>query len=216
MPTLGNAVWLLEPCTNMPAAVSLGAIVQLPKAAPDKPTPIALSDLPKWGYRAQFGYGYNENGTATWAADGPRYPIYLAGLWAKRRVSSISYVLGGLQYYYNSGFRTYLASQESFALESTTANASVLIADLGYQVLYNRIAVELHAGFNVHNPFIIEYLNSQGASGSSKKYIAGKIGGMRYLKQPFDAPNWNAYVSLYVKSNVGQADFLETGIGIGF
>ena len=49
-----------------------------------------------------------------------------------------------------------------------------------------------------------------------KRYIPGKFGVNYYLKSPWKPQGWNVYCGVYVKSNMGQADFLETAIGIDF
>ena len=95
----------------------------------------------------------------------------------------------------------------------------MLLLDASYETLYNHFGAELHMGFNVHAPFLIWFQEANGASGlkdAPKSYLPGKFGVNYYLKSPWKAQPWNVYWGLFVKSNVGQADFLETAIGIDF
>lgn len=205
---------------NVPA-VMLSAIYQTRETSlrPDhhRSHSITMQDSTSWHWRTQLGIGYNENGTSTSPTNGAKYPIYLAGVWRSKQVGRVGWLSLGAQAYYNTGYRTYLASQEVPDIANHWVNASVLLLDVGYEIRYGRFGAETHLGINVFAPFVhywVENTSGSGLKDVTKKYLPGKFG-VNYYLPPLSA-RANAYVGVFVKSNVGQADFLETALGIRF
>jgi hypothetical protein len=77
----------------------------------------------------------------------------------------------------------------------------------------------LQAGYNFHNPglaYWLDFLTENEFMDRLKKRVSGRYGVHYYFKNPYDAPNWNLYAGLEVKSMVVQADFLELCVGVNF
>lgn len=206
--------------TNIPS-IGIGVEYLFVEREKKKSIPNSQFDLSKkWYGVIRGGLGINEFGTSTSPTNGPKYFIYLASVYAERRYSPKASIQMGVDAYYNTGYRDYLASQEGLPLKDNFENASVLLLFVGHEYYYNRFGVVVQGGFNLHNPFLKFWtenkLEKESFMERVKKYVPGKFGVNCYLNNPYVKQGFNAFIGIYIKSNVGQADFLEVGSGIKF
>ena len=74
-------------------------------------------------------------------------------------------------------------------------------------------------GVYLYNPFYRDKLESDNETSFKQKLKTVFIARLGYQYYLFDATvkhRHNLYVGIYVKTNLGQADFLDTGIGYTF
>ena len=164
----------------------------------------------------RLAYGINRFGSETGPSNGPYYSIYLVSVYADKRVSAINRIQFGLDAYYNSGYREYLESQRPPELSPGFANASVITIWVGNEFLIGRLGLIFQIGYGLYNPFLKYYVKQDESISNAKAYIPTRIGAQYYLKDHFHGAKQNAFLGLYVKANMGQADFLEFSIGVKF
>ena len=172
----------------------------------------------RWEKVIRLGLGVNEFGTSTDPTNGPKYPIYLLSAFGSKARSQRSHLQLGANLYYNSGYRSFLESQETGDLTANFGNASVVVLFVGHEYRYHRFGMVVQGGYNLWNPFLKHYqLEVLDTGDKVKSKVAGRYGVNYYLRNPW-AQAWssNMYLGIYVKSNTGQADFLDMGIGLTF
>ena len=202
---------------NVPAT-QIGLQYHFRRKDPVK-TEIAANEWKKrWHFNGRLSLGVNEFGGATSPTNGPKHEIYLTSIYLSRRYSPRGLWQAGLDAYYNSGYRSYLISQEPAELDDSFGNASVLIFFIGHEYIYGHYGLVVQAGYYLHNPFWKYFVKKDDSAetGSLKAILPGKFGVQYYLHSPYNMPKRNLYIGAYIKSNVSQADFLETGIGFSF
>lgn len=164
----------------------------------------------------KFSIGFNRFGNEVGPTNGPYYPVYLAGFYLNKRVSAINRLHVGVEGYYNSGYRQYLESQNPPELEANFIHASVLMVMVGNEFLIGRMGLVTQLGYNLHNPFLKYYAEQNEEVSTLKVYMPARFGVKYYLWDAFGTKNSNAYIGMFVKSNVGQADFTEFSLGYRF
>ena len=164
----------------------------------------------------RLAFGLNRFGSEVGPSNGPYYQIYLASFYFDKRVSAINNVQFGIDTYYNSGYRLYLESQQPSELEANFVNSSVISIWIGNEFLIGRLGLILQVGYNLYNPFLKYFVELDESISSAKAYIPGRFGVQYYLKDHFHGARSNAFIGIYVKSNMGQADFLEFSLGYKF
>ena len=172
----------------------------------------------KWQLNSRFSLGMNEFGGSTSPTNGPKQLIYLSSLYLSKRYSPKGRYQLGFDGYYNSGYRNYLISQEPEELNDRFIDASVLLVFIGHEYIYGHYGLVVQAGYYLHNPFLSYFIEKDKSadSGSLKAKVPGKFGVHYYIWNPYNEPKNNAYIGMYIKSNVTQADFLELGVGFQF
>ncbi|KAB1065145.1 acyloxyacyl hydrolase [Salibacter halophilus] len=174
----------------------------------------------KWQYGFRLGHGFYELGETISPTNGPLYAVYTTQLYAQRKVSDIGRLRIGLEGHYNRGHRAlYEIVDDPDTPEANFENSTLGMAFSGYEVAYGHWAVYLQAGYNFHNPglaYWLDFLTENEFMDRLKKRVSGRYGVHYYFKNPYDAPNWNLYAGLEVKSMVVQADFLELCVGVNF
>lgn len=201
---------------NIPM-VQLGAVYSLDKSQSfykvDKPN---FEYSKKIQFNMRFALGINRFGSEVGPSNGPYYPIYLTSLYLDKRVSGINKIQFGMDAYYNSGYREFLESQQPTELEANFVNSSVISIWIGNELLIGRAGIILQVGYNLYNPFLKYFIKQDESADQLKAYIPGRFGVQYYLKDHFHGARTNGFIGLYVKSNMGQADFLEFSIGVKF
>ena len=167
-------------------------------------------------FNMRFAMGINRFGSEVGPSNGPYYPIYLASFYLDKRVSGINKLQFGIDTYYNSGYRQYLESQQPKELEANFVNSSVISIWIGNELLIGRMGIILQVGYYLHNPFLKYFIKQDETADQLKAYIPGRFGVQYYLKDHFHGARSNAFIGVYVKSNMGQADFLEFSLGVKF
>lgn len=204
---------------NLPV-ISIGARWHLVPASPE---PVARDTI-KPGYdhsirpHIRVALGINENGSSTGPVNGPKYPIYLASVYVSKLFSPINKVTAGLEAWYNKGSYDFIISQE-FYDKNEQAKSCVAAFVLGHEFLMGHFGLLTAGGIYIYNPFYKDKLEANDIHGTKdklKSIFPARIGVQYYLKNTFLNSRNNLFAGVYVKTNFGQADFLEMGVGYNF
>lgn len=169
----------------------------------------------RWRPVVRLALGFNEQGSSTGPVNGPKYPIYLGGVYAAKKVSYVNRVSVGLEYYFNTGIKDYIISQD-FYDDKVNKRSSVVSLMFGHEFLMGHIGVLTNLGVNIYSKFHQDRLKREEIDSLKEKikaYVPARLGFQYYFRDPTVHHSGNFFVGIYIKSNFGQADFLETGLG---
>ncbi len=89
----------------------------------------------------------------------------------------------------------------------------------GHEFLLGHFSLLAQGGVYLYNPFYRdeykEFYNGD-TKAKIKTYITAKLGVQYYIKNITLKDKHQLYVGSYIKTNFGQADFFETGLGWQF
>ncbi|HNR20455.1 MAG TPA: acyloxyacyl hydrolase [Bacteroidia bacterium] len=166
----------------------------------------------------RISIGHNEQGGSTGPVNGPTYPIYLVALTANKLLTPVNKIHAGFEAYYNTGVNDYILSQQFYEEEKFT-NSTAFLFITGHEFLLGHFSLFTNGGVYIHNPFYRELNrreNFTDVKSKLKTLFTARIGIQYYLKDAVFKPKNQLYAGVYIKTNLGQADFLETGIGYTF
>jgi hypothetical protein len=169
-------------------------------------------------FNVRMALGVNEQGSSTAPVNGPKYPIYLSSVYLSKMVSPVNKVTGGIEVWYNKGVYDYIVSQDFYEKNRKQKSYAAALM-LGHEFLFGHWGLITNGGIYLYNPFYREKLNRSEKSSTKDKLktlIPARIGANWYLKNGTESPASNFFVGLYIKTNMGQADFLESGLGYQF
>lgn len=202
---------------NMPG-VSIGYRYNFRSAArvTNVDSVLRYSRKPKLNVR--FALGINEQGNSVNAVNGPKYPIYLAGIFISKKFSPINRVGSGIEVWYNAGVESYIQSHQSDFSDSRKA-AWACQYTLSHEFLFSHFSLLTQGGIYLYNPFYkSEYKNFYNGNNKAfiKTIVTAKLGVQYYFKNVIKNNEAMLFIGTYVKTNFGQADFWENGIGFQF
>ncbi len=146
--------------------------------------------------------------------DGPKYPVYGAGIYASNNFFKRGIVSLGINYHYYPAYHDYIIAQELFpAGTNAQQKAQTVVAFIGGEWCFNRFALFVQAGVNLYNPFMqkINDVWDLPKQGFLNRYTSNKLGYRYYFRN--NQAHLHPFVHVAVKANGGTADFLETAIG---
>ena len=169
-------------------------------------------------FNVRIGLGLNEQGTSVSPVDGPKYPIYIGSLFITKKVGYINKLQLGFEGYFNTGVYDYITSHKTYA-ENQKEKSYALLFIAGHEFLIGHFSVLAQGGFYLYNPFYRdeykEFYNGD-TKAKIKTYITAKLGVQYYIKNITLKDKNQLYAGCYIKTNFGQADFFETGLGWQF
>jgi len=169
-------------------------------------------------FNLRVALGMNEQGGSAGPVNGPRYPIYLVSAYMSRKITPINKVSAGIEVWYNSGVYDFILSQDFYESDQRRKSyASALV--FAHEFLMGHWSMHTSFGLYVYNPFYREKLKRNEITGFREKlktYIPARIGFQYYLKDATLYHQNNFFAGIYIKTNFGQADFLETSLGYTF
>lgn len=160
----------------------------------------------------EAGIGYHEFGESTEPVNGPLYKIYSVSSGVNFRASRLHnfYLLLTGSYY--SSFRGFIERTDLFR-DHQMINSSTLVLYLGHEFMAGHFSIDTRVGAYLFNPFRRRYTKEildQGYDG--RIYNSNKLGVNYYLFNT-KKERGNLRLGLYIKANMGQADFVEWQIG---
>lgn len=179
---------------------------------------IPITSDRSWRPTIRLSFGMNEQGSSTIPVNGPKYPIYLGTVYMSHKLTPINKVYAGLEYYFNTGVKDYILSQD-FYDEKINKRSSVIALTFGHEFLMGHFGLTTTLGVYIYNKFYQDKRADEEKNDLKSKiktYVPARIGVQYYLKDATSQHRNNLYYGIYIKSNFGQADFLETGIGYTF
>lgn len=169
-------------------------------------------------FHLRGAFGMNEFGASTGPVNGPKYPVYLGSVYVSKMFSPVNKVTAGVEGWYSKGVYDYIVSQEFYEKDQQKKACSVALV-FGHEFLMGHFGLLTTAGIYLYNPFYKDRLKRNDITGFKdqlKSIIPARLGVQYYLKNTnFNLRN-NLFAGIYIKTNFGQADFLETGIGYCF
>lgn len=185
--------------------------------------PIAPDSIKPWYNKkpqlhARVALGINESGSSTAPVNGPKYPIYLGSVYVSKLYSPINKVSVGLEAWYNRGVYDFIVSQEFYDDERHKQSMAVAVV-IGNEFLMGHFGLLVTGGIYLYNPFYKDRIKQNeldGIKDQLKSWIPARLGVQYYLKNTYFLQDNNLFVGVYIKTNFGQADFLETGLGYMF
>jgi hypothetical protein len=166
----------------------------------------------------RFGWGVNEFGSSTGPVNGPKYFIALSSFYFSKMYSPVNKVTAGVEFWYNTGTYDFIVSQEFYDTDRHLKSCAAAIV-LGHEFLMGHFGLITTGGIYIYNPFYKDRLERNEITGFKdqlKSLIPLRIGTQYYLKNTNTRFEQNVFVGIYIKTNFGQADFLETGVGYQF
>ena len=106
-------------------------------------------------------------------------------------------------------------SQEYYDSNRYMKSSSIAMV-VGHEFLFGRWGLLTTAGLYLYNPFYKDRLDSNeidSFKSELKSYIPARLGIQYHIKNTNFTDHKNLFVGVYIKTNFGQADFLESGIG---
>jgi hypothetical protein len=202
---------------NMPV-LSGGIRFKLSEQQNNQVDSVSHSLNKKIQFNVRVALGVNEQGSSTAPVNGPKYPIFLTSAFLSKMVSPINKVTLGIEGWYNKGVYDFIVSQEFY--ESNAAGKSYAVAMvLGHEFIMGHFSIVTNGGIYLYNPFYRDRLERNELTGTKDKlkvWIPARLGFQYYAKDAFLSPKNNWFAGIYIKTNLGQADFLESGIGYQF
>jgi hypothetical protein len=168
-------------------------------------------------FNMRLGLGINEQGGSTGPPNGPKYPIYVTSFYLTKNYSLVNKVQLGIEGWYNTGVYDYITSQDFYDKNERAKSVSVVLF-LGHEFLMGHFSLVSQGGIYLYNPFSRDKLddNETSLKQKLKTLFIARLGYQYYLFDSTVKHRHNVYVGIYVKTNLGQADFLDTGIGYTF
>lgn len=172
----------------------------------------------KMRLHARVALGVNEFGSATKPVNGPKYPVYLTSVYFSRMFSPVNKITAGAEFWYSKGIYDFIVSQEFYDDNRHTKSCAAALV-FGHEFLMGHFGLLTTAGIYLYNPFYNDRQDQNKLTGFKnqlKSIIPARLGIQYYLKNTNFSDKNNLFVGIYIKTNFGQADFLESGIGYVF
>lgn len=159
--------------------------------------------------------GRHELAMSEYPADGPNYSVYKLYVGVAKRLSNINELQIGLSSTYYEGFHTFIHLTDYYE-HLQRLRSTVWTVHVGHEFLINRFGFVTDLGIKVLDPFYRDYfLDNDWKSQWHKALFAPKLGFKFY-------PIWNSFakqklaLGMYIKTNGGQADFVEYSLSYTF
>ena len=172
----------------------------------------------RWRPNIRIALGLNEQGSSTIPVNGPKYPIYLATFYMSKKFTPVNKFYTGLEYYFNTGSKDFILSQK-FYEDKINKRSSVITLTFGHEFLFGHMSVVTTLGLNIYNKFHQDRLKAEEITSLKEKfktYVPARLGFQYYFKDATVHHSGNLFTGIYIKSNFGQADFLEMSLGYTF
>lgn len=167
---------------------------------------------------ARIALGQNEQGATTFPVNGPKYPIYLAAVYATKYFTPVNKLHAGFEGWYNAGVYDFISSQEYYD-DNLHWRSTALQFVIGHEFLFGHFSMFTNGGVYLYNPVFKERLKREDINTTHnqlKGIFTARIGFQYYLRDAtlYSRNNW--FAGVYIKTNLGQADFLEGSFGYCF
>jgi hypothetical protein len=179
-----------------------------------------ISIASKYQFRPhlRIALGMNETGSSTGPVNGPTHPIYLVAVYGAYYLTPVNKLSLGVEGWYNKGVYDFIISQEFYSEKQRMKSCSGAIL-VGHEFLMGHWSLVTTGGIYLYNPFYSDRLEQNEITSFKSKLksiIPARIGMQYYWKNTFNREYRNLFFGVYIKTNFGQADFLETGMGYNF
>ena len=133
-------------------------------------------------------------------------------------LSPVNKFHAGVEGWYNAGMYDYITSQRLYDDKEHWRSVAIQTV-IGNEFLFGHFSMLVNGGVYVYNPAYHKRLKTEDNSNLKKEikgWITARLGFQYYIRDAVVHTGSNFYAGVYIKTNFGQADFLETGIGYCF
>jgi hypothetical protein len=170
-------------------------------------------------FNVQLALGVHEYASTTFATGGPKYPVYGGAFCFSKRVGMIATLQIGLHVNYYTSFYDYIIAND-FYVSQQRIKSFTLTPFAGLELLVGRIGFVGQLGIYAYNPFINDMnahlMKTGGKENKIKRMNANRLGIKYYLLAAARSASKKPYIGLVIKTNAGQADFVEVNMGYAF
>jgi len=169
---------------------------------------------PRFGLMIYGALGMNEAGGTVRPTNGSTYNKNLFALGGTYRFRTIHRVSLSVEGYYDEAYRLWNETMEWSDGNGILESSAVMLM-VGHEFIYGRFGWIVNAGVNLYNPTLDKIINEveqRSFSSVSKRYVPGRFALRYYFNLPENSLA-GTFIQLGVKSNLGQADFMEIGVG---
>lgn len=169
-------------------------------------------------FGVRFGMGMHEFGNELGPVNGKKYPITDVSVDVRRPAGRLGKAIAGIGYKYYSSFYEKIKEDSTFN-SNLKLKSSAITMFLAYEFEMGRMSLLAQGGINVYNPFWKRFTELIDEGWSFLKQLEGiistRLGLQYYLLDPAKY-NKNMYIGMYIKANMGGADFVSLGTGFVF
>ncbi|MBL4624876.1 MAG: hypothetical protein JKY42_07025 [Flavobacteriales bacterium] len=148
--------------------------------------------------------------------DGPKYTVYTLTLGATKRIGNVEKLTLGIDYNYYTAYHEQIVNLEMFESDYRL-NSSNVVAFIGNEFLFGRLAFISHIGVNIYTPFRKKMAETAKFKSQMAKtlyvYSTNKIGFRYYWSKDYQQINKRLYTEVNLKTIFGKADFIQFKIG---
>ena len=178
----------------------------------------AISYDEKFHLNIKLGIGINERGKTLGPIGGAKYVLYLASVFATKNYSPAGKFQIGLEGNYNNGSRNLIRDKNIYSIQRDLRSTTALFF-LGNEFVWNHLSFVVQGGLYLYNPLFRELLSRQRHITTKehlKSWFTAKMGLQYYVFNVQKTNRNQIYFGAYVKTNLGQADYLDLGVGYSF
>jgi len=172
----------------------------------------------KTHFNIRFGLGVNERGQSTGPTGGPKRLIYLTQCYLTKNLAPVNKLQAGLEFTYNTGVYDTIHSANIYVKNQQIKSASAVFF-LGHEFLLGHFSLSTQGGIFLYNPYKREMAKRENVTDFKeqlKTLFIARLGFQYYFKDIVLHHRNQLFAGIYVKTNFGQADFLDLGVGYTF
>ena len=174
---------------------------------------LPLNDT-RWKKTIAASLGRHELAYSVYPTDGPNYSIYKLYMGVSKRVTNINEVQFGVSTSFYDSYYTFIHLTDYYN-HLQILGATEWSLHVGHEFLINRFGFVTDMGIKVFDPFYRSYFLKKDPSLWYKAVFAPRVGFKFY-------PIWNSFdsqniaIGMFLKTNCGQADFVEYSLSYTF
>ncbi len=172
----------------------------------------------RFHFNLRAALGINQRGGTTDYVGDKHYRIYLLQFYLSRNYSEITRYQFGFEAYYNTGLYDTIRSSNFYSSQKNIKASSFLFI-LGHEFLVGHFSLCTQGGVFIFNPYhrdIQKIKNETNNITKMESLFLARIGINYYFKNAIITTRNQLFAGVFIKTNCGKADFLESTIGFMF
>lgn len=169
-------------------------------------------------FNLRMGFGINERGASTGPVGGPKRITYISQIYLTKNLGPVSKLQGGIELNYSNGIYDTIIQSE-FYNKHQRLRAGTAVFFLGHEFLMGHFSLALQGGIYMYNPYGRELAKREKLADTKEKLktlFVARLGFQYYFKNIVIHNKNQLFAGVYVKTNFGQADYLDLGLGYMF
>ncbi len=172
----------------------------------------------RFHFNVRFALGINQRGGTTDYVGDKHYSIYLLQFYWSHNYHEITRYQIGLEAYYNTGVYDTVHTS-TFYSSNQRLNSSCILFTLGHEFLIGHFSLCTQGGIFIFNPYhrdIQELKHVTNTIAKMESLFLARLGFNYYFKNAILTSHHQLFAGVYIKTNCGRADFLESTVGFMF